>query len=113
MPNLRHHVNKSLEVAQFSLARGGVFLSAREMFNMGFRYSYGTTTPDGISTIMNKLHESDRFSVMRQVRKSKHGEPTRVLVTEIREREGLNRGLNALPLHEAARWRWLLTRRPV
>lgn len=108
--NLRCRVNKSMEIAQFSL-KSGQFLSAREMFNMGFRYSHGETTPDGISAVMNKLHESSRFILLRQVRKEKNGEPTRIMVTEIKEREGPNRGRNDLLPHEADRWRWLLTRK--
>lgn len=91
--NLRCRVNKSMEIAQFSL-KHGVYLSAREMFNMGFRYSSGETTPDGISVVMNKLHESARFVVDRRVRKEKNGEPTRILVTEIKERDGPNRSLS-------------------
>jgi hypothetical protein len=100
-----------MEIAQFSLKQGQ-FLSAREMFNMGFRYSSGETTPDGISVVMNKLHESSRFTIQRRVRKEKNGEPTRVLVTEIKEREGLNRSLNDMMPHQADRWRWLLSRGP-
>lgn len=103
-------INKSMEVARFSMAQGKL-LSAREMFDLGFRYSHSETTPDGISTIMNKLHESARFIVMRRVRKDKNGEPTRILVTEIKEREGFNRSGNDLLPHDVDRWRWLLTRR--
>lgn len=108
--NLRCRVNKSMEIAQFSLEQGQ-FLSAREMFNMGFRYSRGETTPDGVSAVMNKLHESSRFTIMRRARKEKNGEPTRILVTEIKERESPNRGRTDLLPHEVDTWRWLLSRR--
>lgn len=103
-------INKSMEIAKFSLEQG-VLLSAREMYERGFRYSCGETTPDAISVVMNKIHESDRLVVKRQVVKEANRRCCRIVVTEIKERETLNRARNDMLPHLAERWRWLLSRR--
>jgi hypothetical protein len=103
-------INKSMEIAAFSL-KHGQYLTAREMWNLGFRYSRGETTPDAISVVLNKIHESDRLVVKRQVFKEANRRRCRIMVTEIKERETLNRARNDMLPQEAERWRWLLSRR--
>jgi hypothetical protein len=103
-------INKSMEIAQFSLKQG-VLLSAREMWERGFRYSRGETTPDNIGVVLNKIHESDRFVVERTVSREKAARRCRVLVTEIKKPETLNRARNDMLPQLAERWRWLLSRR--
>lgn len=102
-------INKSMEIAAFSLAQGK-YLTAREMWNLGFRYSRGETTPDSISVVLNKIHESDRLVVQRQVFKEANRRRCRIMVTEIKERETLNRARNDMLPQVAERWRWLLSR---
>ena len=102
-------INKSMEIAEFSLAQGK-YLTAREMWNLGFRYSRGETTPDAISVVLNKIHESDRLVVKRQVFKEANRRRCRIMVTEIKERETLNRARNDMLPQVAERWRWLLSR---
>ena len=103
-------INKSMEIAEFSLAIG-VSLSAREMYEIGFRYSRGYTTPDNISAILNKIHESDRFVVKRTVSQEGKARRCRVLVTEIKKPETPNRARNDMLPQQVERWRWLLSRR--
>lgn len=103
-------INKSMEIAKFSLEQG-VLLSAREMWDLGFRFSRGETTPDNISAVLGKIHESDRIVAKRQVFQEANRRRCRVLVTEIKEREAPNRSRNDMLPHLAERWRWLLSRR--
>lgn len=103
-------INKSIEIAKFSLEQG-VLLSAREMWERGFRYSRGETTPDGIGVVLNKIHESDRFVVERTVTREGGARRCRVLVTEIKKPETQNRASNDMLPQQAERWRWLLSRR--
>ena len=58
-------INKSMEIAEFALAQGR-YLTARDMWDLGFRFSRGETTPDNISAVLNKIHESDRIVAKRQ-----------------------------------------------
>lgn len=102
-------INKSMEIAEFSLKQGK-YLTAREMWNLGFRYSRGETTPDAISVVLNKIHESDRLVVQRQVLKEANRRRCRIMVTEIKERETQNRARNDMLPQQAERWRWLLSR---
>lgn len=103
-------INKSMEIAKFSLEQG-VLLSAREIWDLGFRYSRGETTPDNISAVLNKLHESDRFVVERRAFLESNRRRCRVLVTKIKKPETQNRSRNDMLPHLAERWRWLLSRR--
>ena len=102
-------INKSMEIAKFSLEQG-VLLSAREMWERGFRYSHGYTTPDSISVVLNKIHESDRFVVERTVTREGRTRRCRVLVTEIKKPETPNRARNDMLPQQVERWRWLLGR---
>lgn len=102
-------INKSMEIAKFSLEQG-VLLSAREMWERGFRYSRGETTPDNIGAVLGKIHESDRFVVERTVSREGAARRCRVLVTEIKKPETQNRARNDMLPQQAERWRWLLSR---
>lgn len=102
-------INKSMEIAKFSLEQG-VLLSAREMWERGFRYSRGETTPDNIGVVLGKIHESDRFVVERTVTREGKACRCRVLVTEIKKPETQNRARNDILPQQAERWRWLLSR---
>ena len=102
--------NKSMEIAEFALVQGR-YLTARDMWDLGFRFSRGETTPDNISAVLNKIHESDRIAAKRQVFQESNRRRCRVLVTEIKEREAQNRSRNDMLPHLAERWRWLLSRR--
>ena len=102
-------INKSMEIAKFSLEQG-VLLSAREMWERGFRYSRGETTPDNIGVVLGKIHESDRFVVERTVTRDGKARRCRVLVTEIKKPETQNRARNDMLPQQAERWRWLLSR---
>lgn len=103
-------INKSMEIAKFSLEQG-VLLSAREMWERGFRYSRGETTPDNIGVVLGKIHESDRFVLERTVTCEGRARRCRVLVTEIKKPETQNRARNDMLPQQAERWRWLLSRR--
>lgn len=103
-------INKSMEIAEFALAQGR-YLTARDMWDLGFRYSRGETTPDNISAILNKIHESDRFVVKRTVSQEGKACRCRVLVTEIKKPETPNRARNDMLPQQVERWRWLLSRR--
>lgn len=105
-------INKSMEIAKFSLEQGVLF-SAREMWERGFRYSRGETTPDNIGVVLGKIHESDRFVVSRTVSREGAARRCRVLVTEIKKPETQNRARNDMLPQQAERWRWLLSRRVV
>lgn len=101
-------INKSMEIAKFSLEQG-VLLSAREMWERGFRYSRGETTPDNIGVVLGKIHESDRFVVERTVSREGAARRCRVLVTEIKKPEAQNQARNDMLPQQAERWRWLLS----
>lgn len=104
-------INKSMEIAEFALAQCR-YVTARDMWDLGFRFSRGETSPDNISAVLNKIHESDRIVAKRQVfQEANRRRRCRVLVTEIKEREAPNRSRNDMLPHLAERWRWLLSRR--
>lgn len=103
-------INKSMEIAEFALAQGR-YVTARDMWDLGFRFSRGETSPENISAVLNKIHESDRIVAKRQVFQEVNRRRCRVLVTEIKEREAQNRSRNDMLPHLAERWRWLLSRR--
>ena len=46
-------INKSMEIAKFALAQGR-YVTARDRWDLGFRYSRGETTPDNISAVVER-----------------------------------------------------------
>lgn len=69
MPIERFHdnPNKTVQLATFMLEQGKP-MTAREVYEAGFRYRFGAeTTVQAISSVLNKLHQSDRFCVERRL----------------------------------------------
>lgn len=59
--------NKTEQIARFVIARNK-HMSAREIFDSGFQFDDGPTTASIISSLLNKMHHSSRYTVERQVR---------------------------------------------
>lgn len=105
-------MTKAMELAKYLLAQGR-HMSARDIFESGFRFECGYTTADSIGAILNKLHESSQFTVQRHLKQDgRVRSRIYVAVTDIKERRSSpNRSYDSLPLQQAETWRWLLSRR--
>ena len=88
-------INKSLEIANFLLEKGK-YMSAREIFESGFRFNQDGTTVTNIKVALNEIHESSVF-----------------VTNKNRDARGVNR-YRVTQIHsisEAVKWRQLLGRK--
>ncbi|WCH25208.1 hypothetical protein [Aeromonas salmonicida] len=109
MPVERYHdnPNKTVQLATFMLEQGKS-MTAREVYEAGFRYRFGAeTTVPAISTILNKLHQSDRFCVERRF---VQGAGPKVVSLQVKAVIGKKSAEPAPGSTSMVLWRQLLTR---
>jgi hypothetical protein len=90
------------------LLEQGKSMTAREVFEAGFCFKFGAeTTIQTISSLLNKLHENNRYSVDRHYREGKGARVTSVHVKGIIKKRTVERGMGDT---EKQLWRQLITR---
>lgn len=110
--SFRSRPNKSEQIARF-LLKSGTFMTARQIYDAGFRFEDGEdTSPNLISVLLNKLHLSGRYIVERNYM----GEGgNRVNLVKVISISGSRYGNRAAPAEitgtELNIWRQLLTRK--
>lgn len=110
--SFRSRPNKSEQIARFLLKRG-TFMTARQIYDAGFRFEDGEeTSPNLISVLLNKLHHSARYVVDRSYMGEGGNRVTLVKVISIADTRYGNRGAPAdITGTELNIWRQLLTRK--
>lgn len=111
--SFRSRPNKSEQIARFLLKRG-TFMTARQIYDAGFRFEDGEeTSPNLISVLLNKLHLSGRYVVERNYMGEGGNRVNLVKVISIADTRYGNRGASAdISGTELNIWRQLLTRKP-
>ncbi|ANT70197.1 hypothetical protein [Aeromonas hydrophila] len=90
------------------LLEQGKSMTAREVYDAGFRYRFGAeTTIQTISSLLNKLHENNRYSVDRHYIEGKGARVTSVHVKGIIKKRTVERGMGAT---EMRLWWQLITK---
>lgn len=105
----KNRTNKTEQIARFLFAQGKA-MTARQVFEAGFRYEGGEeTSPYHISVLLNKLHHSPNYSVERSYVQAGNSRLTLVKVVSIREQPKPGGSV----LNEASLniWRQLLSRK--
>lgn len=100
--------NKTEQIAEYLLAKG-IAMTARDLFNDGFRFHGLTeTTVSGISAIMNKMHCSSRYDLERKMRTTGDDRTAMVRVFAIRDASSYNKPGIKTKRSEFEMWRSLL-----
>lgn len=103
-----NRTNKTEQIARFLFAQAKP-MTARDMFDAGFRYEGGEqTSPYHISVLLNKLHHSPNYSVERSYVQSGNNRLILVKVVSIKEGAQIGAIVNEAALNV---WRQLVTRR--
>lgn len=105
----RYHVTptKTDQLAMW-LLKQGQSMTAKEVYQAGFRYLFGAeTTPQTISSLLNKLHENNRYSVDRRYVEGQGARVTSVHVLSVMKKRTVERAMGET---EMQLWRQLLTR---
>lgn len=103
-----NRTNKTEQIARWLFAKGKP-MTARQMFEEGFRYEGGEeTSPYHISVLLNKLHHSPNYSVERSYIQAGNNRLTVIRVVAIKNQSKLGGAVvNEADLNL---WRQLLSR---